>query len=138
MTELALVKKIEGKMVTVSIELQEGCAACSNGACKANRSALQAYNRNDVKIAEGDEVEIEIPGAEQAKSAFWVLGLPLVALFAGYGLGRILFPTGGESPAVGVSGALFLILMAAGIMIQKKKKYETMPVIVRKFGEYGV
>jgi len=134
MRETGTVKKIEGKFLSVGIEMHEGCESCINGACKAGRSALKAYNPHDIDVMEGDTVEIEIPGAEQARGAFWVLGFPLAALFAGYGLGRLLFPTTSEGPAVASAGLLFVIALAVGVLVQKGRSLESLPVVTRKCG----
>ncbi len=135
MKETGTVKKIEGKIVSVAIAMHDGCASCINGACKNGRSALKVYNPRGVDLVEGDEVEIEIRGAEQARGAFWVLGLPLVALFAGYGLGRLVFPGQGEGPAVASAGVLFAVALVAGAFVQKARKYESYPVVIRRCGD---
>ncbi len=132
MKESGVVKKINGKLVSVGIEMHDGCESCMNNGCKTGRSALQAYNPKGLDIAEGDIVEIEIHGAEQARGAFWVLGLPLVALFAGYGLGRLFFPSASEGPAVAAAGLLFLLTLAIGVFVQKGRKFESLPVVTRK------
>jgi len=132
MKESGVVKKIDGKLVSVGIAMHDGCESCMNNGCKTGRSALQAYNPKGLDIVEGDMVEIEVPGIEQAKGAFWVLGLPLVALFAGYGLGRLLFPTTTEGPAVAAAGIMFLLALAVGMLVQKGRKYESLPVVTRK------
>ena len=134
MKELGTVKKIDGKLVHIAIEMHEGCASCINGSCKTGRSDLQAYNPRSIDVVEGDQVEIEVPGAEQAKGAFWVLGLPLVALFAGYGLGRLVFPTTSEGPAVASAGLFFLLTLLVGVLVQKGRKYDSLPVLTRKCG----
>lgn len=129
---MGTVKKIEGKLISVGIEMHEGCESCMNGACKTGRSALQAYNRKGLDVVEGDMVEIEVPGMEQARGAFWVLGLPLVALFAGYGVGVLLFPGRGEGPAVAGAGLFFALALAGGVLVQKGRKLDSLPVVLRK------
>ena len=132
MKEIATVKKINGKIVHVSIAMHDGCASCINNSCKNGRSDIQSYNAHDFDLLEGDEVEIEVAGSEQAKGAFWILGLPLIALFAGYGLGRLFFPTTSEGPAVISAGVLFMLTLGAGAMIQKGRKTDSLPVITRR------
>jgi positive regulator of sigma E activity len=105
-----------------------------NTTCKSGRSDLQAYNPQGFDLAEGDEVEIEIPGIEQAKSAFWILGLPVLALFAGYGLGCVFFGAVSEGPAIASGGALFALTLAAGLLVQKRRKTDSLPRITRKCG----
>lgn len=132
MKETGIVKKIEGRFVQVGIEMHEGCESCMNNQCKTGRSALKAFNRDKLELSEGDFVEIEIAGKEQARGAFWVLGLPLAGLFAGYGLGRLLFPGSGEGPAVASSGLVFLALLGIGLLVQKGRANESLPVVMRR------
>ena len=135
MKETGTIKKINGKIVHIAIAMHDGCESCINNSCKNGRGDLQSYNAHGIDVAEGDLVEIEVPGAEQARGAFWVLGMPLVALFVGYGLGRLLFPTTTEAPAVASAGAFFLLALFVGVMVQKGRKLESLPVITRKCGD---
>jgi positive regulator of sigma E activity len=134
MKESGTVKDITGKIVVVSIPMQEDCQSCTNGMCKESRGALKVFNAEGIELSPGDEVEIEVKTAEQAKGAFWVLGLPLVALFVGYGLGRLLFPASQEGPAVAGAGILFLVFLAIGLFIQKRRNIESLPVVTKKLG----
>ncbi len=132
MKETGTIKKINGKIVHVAVAMHDGCESCINNSCKNGRGNLQSYNAHGIDVAEGDLVEIEVPGAEQARGAFWVLGLPLLALFAGYGLGRVLFSTTTEGPAVASAGIAFLLTLFVGVMVQKGRKLESLPVVTRK------
>jgi positive regulator of sigma E activity len=136
MKEIATVKEIKGDMVTVSIQMQEGCGVCgNNGTCKIRKSNLLVYNRNRVDIKEGEEVVIEVPGAEQAKSAFWVLGLPLIMLFVGYGFGALVFHATTEGPAVASAGVGFVAALLVGMLVQRRNRLESFPYILAKEGE---
>ena len=135
MREMAKVKEIEGDVVLVSIEMHEGCESCMNGACKAGRSALKTTNPQNYDLKPGDDVEIEVRTVEQARGAFWILGLPLVALFVGYGLGWLVFPRSSEGPAVASAGVLFLVFLAVGTLVQKRRKLDALPLITRKFDQ---
>ncbi|MCE1195506.1 SoxR reducing system RseC family protein [bacterium] len=135
MKERATVNKVEGKYLSVAIAMHDGCASCINNSCKNGRSDLRAYNRDGLEIAEGDQVEIEIAGTEQARGALWVLGLPVVALFAGYGLGRVLFPASGEGPAVAAAGGLFALALAVGLLVQKGRRNDSLPIVTKKFSD---
>lgn len=132
MKELGTVKEVDGKVVIVGISMHEGCESCSNSMCKSSRSALKAYNASEFALSEGDEVEIEVKSGEQARGAFWVLGLPLGALFAGYGLGRLFFPGTEEGPSVLSAGILFAIFLGIGLLVQRGRALDSLPVIVRK------
>ncbi len=132
MRETGTIKAIDGRIVRVAIAMHDGCESCMNGTCKAGRSDLKALNAKNIQLAEGDSVEIEVSGTEQAKGAFWVLGLPLLALFIGYGLGRILFPRTSEAPAVASAGTLFLLTLAVGVMVQKARAQDSLPVVIKR------
>jgi positive regulator of sigma E activity len=132
MRETGTIKAIEGRIVRVAIAMHEGCESCHNGACKASRSDLKVLNAKSLELAEGDTVEIEVSGTEQAKGAFWVLGLPLFALFIGYGLGRLLFPSTSEAPAVASAGIFFLLTLAIGVIVQKGRAQDSYPVVIRR------
>ncbi|MEN6364224.1 MAG: SoxR reducing system RseC family protein [Rectinema sp.] len=132
MIERGTIASVEGKLVSVAIEMHEGCESCINSSCKTRRSAIQACNRDSFSLAEGDLVDVEVRGAEQAKGAFWVLGLPLVALFAGYGLGMVLFPGSGEGASVATSGLSFLLALGVGMLVQRGKRMDSLPVVLRK------
>lgn len=136
MKERAIVKEIKGDIVTVSIEMQEGCGVCgNNGTCKVRKSSLLAYNRKHISVKEGEQVVIEMPGTQQLKSAFWVLGLPLIMLFVGYALGVVVFHAPTEGPAVASAGVGFLLALLVGLFVQKKNKLESFPYILAHEGE---
>ena len=138
MRERGIVKKVDGRLVTVAVQLQEGCSSCAmNGACHSHNNALLAYNRENIAVKDGDDVELEIQASEQAKGAFWVLVVPLLALFVGYGLGKLLFRGTGEGAGVACAGGLFVVTLFIGTQIQKRKKFESFPFITRRFGAIG-
>jgi positive regulator of sigma E activity len=130
MLERGTVKEIRDRLVTVQLELQEGCSACSNARCKDNRQSIQAYNRDGLALSEGDGVEVEIQGKAQLEGAFWILGMPLALFVGGYFAGRALFPGASEAPAA-LSGLAGLVLgMLVGVLVQKGKRLETLPRVV--------
>ncbi|MEN6296475.1 MAG: SoxR reducing system RseC family protein [Rectinema sp.] len=136
MKEVATVKEIKGDMVTVAIQMQEGCGVCgNNGACKIRRSNLLVYNKSRIDVKEGEEVVIEVPGIEQAKSAFWVLGLPLIMLFVGYGFGALVFHAATEGPSVASAGIGFVVALLVGMLVQRRNRLESFPYILAKEGE---
>ena len=131
MTELGTVTEIKDRLLSVQLEENEGCAACSNSSCKDKRQSIKAYNRDGLDIREGDRVEVEVQGRAQLSGAFWVLGMPLALLVGGYVAGRSLFPGADEGPAALCGIAGLAIGMAVGVLIQKGKRIETLPVATR-------
>jgi positive regulator of sigma E activity len=131
MIERGMVKEIRDRLVTVQLEIQECCGACNNSSCKENRQSIQAFNGEDIVLSEGESVEVEIQGSAQASGAFWVLGMPLALLVGGYFAGRALFPHAGEGPAALFGLGALALGMVMGVLIQKGKKLETLPRVIR-------
>jgi positive regulator of sigma E activity len=132
MTEQGTVTGILGRQVTVQLEMSEGCAGCLNGGCKTGRAGIQSYNKKDISVAEGDRVEISIEGKAQLTGAFWILGLPLGLLFAGYALGRFAFGSESEVPAVMAGIGALVLGMLGGVLVQKQARLESLPALLRK------
>ena len=135
MKELGVVKKIDGKFVSVAIAMHDGCESCMNGSCKAGRSALKTYNSQDIDVIEGDEVrdrsEERLSRPRELSGSWdcpWSPFLPVT------GWDAILFPTASEAPAVASAGLLFAIALAAGFLVQKARKTDSLPILTRKCG----
>jgi len=77
---------------------------------------------------------VEIPSKEQAKSAFWALGLPLIMLFVGYGVGQLMFPQSNEGIKVLFSAVFFGVFLLIGLLVQRQRNEKSFPVIVGKIG----
>jgi positive regulator of sigma E activity len=129
-----MVKEIRDKLVTIQFEMQEGCAACNNSSCKSNRQSIQAYNRDNIALSEGETVEVQVEGKAQLIGAFWVLAFPLVLFLGAYFAGRELFPGANEAPAA-LCGLLGLVAgMVTGVLIQKRRRLESYPLVLRVVG----
>ncbi len=131
MTERGIVTEIRDRVLTVQLEMTAACGACGNDGCKASRNCLKAYNKDDVPVAEGDEVEIEVEGKAQLEGALWVLGLPLLLFGGGYALGRSLFPAASEAPAALAGLAGLALGVVVGVLVQKGKRLDTLPRVLR-------
>ena len=132
MNERGMVTEIQGKLLTVQLEMNEGCGACANDGCKKTRRSIKAYNRDEVPLSEGDYAEIQVEGKAQLYGAFWVLGLPLLVFAGGYVAGRLLFPGESEVPAAlcGLGG--LALGMLVGVLVQKGQRLESLPRVLRK------
>lgn len=131
MIERGMVKEIRDKLVTVQLELQEGCQACQNSTCKTNRQSIQAFNRDGIALSEGETVEVAVEGKAQLIGAFWVLAFPLLLFLGAYFGGRELFPGPNEAPAA-LCGLFGLVAgMVLGVLIQKRRRQESLPRILR-------
>lgn len=137
MIERGTVSEIQDRLVSVQLELNEGCGACGNEGCKKARRAVKAYNRDRLALAEGDCVEIDIQGKAQLLGAFWVLGLPLILFGGGYVLGSLAFPAASkaaefEAPAALCGLAGLALGMLLGVIVQKRQRLESLPAVIRK------
>jgi len=132
MTERGIVTKLDGRLVTVQLEMQDGCGVCGNEACKTGRRSIQGYNRQDIALAEGDAVELAVSGRAQLSGAFWILGMPLLVFAGGYVLGRLLFPGSSEAPAALAGLAGLALGMSVGVLVQKRQKMDSLPSLTRK------
>jgi len=132
MNERGMVTEIQGRLLTVQLEMNEGCGACANDGCKKTRRAIKAYNRDGLPLAEGDYIEVQVEGKAQLVGAFWVLGMPLVLFIGGYLLGRSLFPGESEGPAALCGLAGLVVGMIVGMVVQKGQRLESLPRVLRK------
>ncbi len=99
MKEKFEVIEIENQTMTLKINRSAGCNSCSaSGGCGTGILAnyfnhYSVFSKPlQVGVSIGDQVELEISSAELFWRAFQLYLLPLLALFAGSGLGMAYFP----------------------------------------------
>lgn len=116
MKELGILTKIEGRDAVAGITMGEGCSHCrSKGECSVVGAEIQVRLAEGFSPAVGDMVSIELPGGVQALALAWIVALPLGLFIAGYLIGRVVAPDGGEGPAAlfGLGGIALGLLAAA-------------------------
>ncbi|MDD2332306.1 MAG: SoxR reducing system RseC family protein, partial [Candidatus Cloacimonetes bacterium] len=83
--DLAIVKSVAGKSVTVQIERGGGCKSCSmQGLCLSKSTPAEFVVVSDLELAPGDQVQLEIGPGSRVLISLLVFLLPVLALFAGY------------------------------------------------------
>ena len=99
MKEKFEVIEIENQTMTLKVNRSGGCNSCSaSGGCGTGILAnyfdhYSIFNKPlQAGVSVGDQVELEISSAELFWRAFQLYLLPLLALFAGSGLGMVYFP----------------------------------------------
>lgn len=135
--EVGEVVEVRGNTARVKIEGKKACAHC--GVCTRisdNEMTVEAYA--DEPVEKGDRVVLSMGNGMILKSAFIVYMVPLIALIAGYYLGKHLMGllnVGGESelfPALFGFFLLFLSFMAIRWFDRKKRDDKRYRVSIKK------
>ncbi|HNW24783.1 MAG: SoxR reducing system RseC family protein [Candidatus Cloacimonas sp.] len=80
-----IVKKVEGKSVTVEIERGKGCNSCKMQGFCFNKSEPSEFEIvTDIPLQVNDKVQLDISPVGRALVSLLVFGMPLLFLFAGY------------------------------------------------------
>jgi len=135
--EVGEVVEVRGNIARVKIEGKKACAHC--GVCTRisdNEMTVEAYADEPVK--KGDRVVLSMGNGMILKSAFIVYMVPLIALIAGYYLGKELMGLlnyGGKSelfPALSGFFLLFLSFMAIRWFDRRKRDDKQYRVSIKK------
>ena len=131
MIEIARVLRIEGTTITVKGGELDGCVGCMNDSCKTSGSMFAVENRTDLKLLEGQLVEIATSAGATAGQAAFVFLPPFIAFAAGYAAVAFAFPSAGEAvrAATGVVGLALGFL--AVYWVRKAFPSKAIPQIVR-------
>ena len=138
MTNIGIVKSVEGNMAKVFVGAAHGCCeTCQTASCEISTTRgheTEAINLVQAKV--GQKVRIDMKALKFLKGVLVLYALPIVALLTGTILGRAYLPAyfRGTSPDV-LSAAggsfLFLISLLTARFFPRKmeKKTEDKPVI---------
>ncbi len=128
MTQIGRVVSVTGALAKIEVRRAsacgENCAMCKGG-CVPTKHIATAKNTAGAK--EGDVVRIDTSDADVLKSAFLVYFLPILILFACYGIAIIISDS---KPIAAISGILGLAL---GFFILRviDRKIAPMPEITK-------
>lgn len=118
-----IVRKITATKALLSVYPDEACLHCR--LCDAAVDMEIPVESIPHGVSEGDEVTVSATLAP-ARLAGLVYGLPLLFLLAGYALGILFFPRGGESGGIGGAAVLFVVSLgvvrAAGRRLHRREK----------------
>lgn len=136
MEEVGVVKGVQGRMATVSIERKAVCDQCTSGTCSvsAEGAKLEAVNTIGAKV--GDKVRVSLKAYSFIKGSIIVYVFPAMSLVAGAIVGKEYFADRfpsidpeGVSALFGFGAFLlsFLVVRFWGMRTEKKTEYR--PVI---------
>jgi positive regulator of sigma E activity len=135
MTEVGIVRKIEGRLVWVAgadREDAQGCASCGSqdscGSCgerseghvgldlfgsRSKERLFTVRNSEALRLRAGDRVEYYVSTGKAVKAGFLVLVLPVLSFLLFYGLASLVRPHSGEGLKVlsGVAGLAVAFLL---------------------------
>ena len=137
MKEKATVRKIEGRILTVSCGTADQCAVCAGKGFCASPGAREftVFNRFNISVTPGDSVEIVLPPGKTIWAGFMVLILPLILFCIFYLLGSRVFHIPGE----GRNALLGLAGLAAGfglsLLVNRGRKERNMPFVEKVVSE---
>jgi positive regulator of sigma E activity len=155
MTEVGIVRKIDGPLVWVAEVDPKGCASCgSNGSCAgcderseghvalalfgtpSKERLLTVRNSEGLSLQTGDKVEYYVAAGKAIKAGFLVLVLPVLCFLLFYGLAAFTFPHSGEGLRVlaGVAGLAVAFLVNLALRRRSGVDY---PEIQRVLGRGG-
>lgn len=130
MVETGIVSSVDGKIVTMGCGPNEGCESCSSSFCSTDKRVFEAINSKDLKIGEGDTVDVYLAPGKTIAAGFLVLIVPLILFATGYLLTGRLSPESSE----GIKALFGLIGLAVGFLTSflysSKRKEKSMPEIV--------
>jgi len=119
MEEKGRVVKVENGVAQVEMERTSACARC--GIClQSSQGKSVLYLEDSLGAHPGDEVLVSVESKEVLKAAFLVYLFPLVALVAGYFLGRTVFKT--EKAGILFAGLGFLSALSLLYLYDKRLK----------------
>ena len=138
MTNVGIVKSVEGNMAKVSVGVGPGCCgSCQRDYCDIKTTRwIETEAINPVNAKVGEKVRVNMKSLAFLKKVLVLYALPIVALLTGAVLGRAYLPAyfRGTSPDVlSAAGGFFLFLISlltARLYSRKmEKKTDRKPVI---------
>jgi sigma-E factor negative regulatory protein RseC len=138
MKETGRILKIQGKKITVKAGEIGACFGCMNQECKSNERVFTAENTLNLRLAEGDLIEIENPAAASLIQAAAVLAPPLVLAVAAYMAVGWIFPQS-QDPARAAASVVGLFAGFLGMYWYRKLVPSPQtPKVVQKLEENPV
>lgn len=135
MKELALVKEIRKDYVLLSKNRTEACGSCAlKDSCSTTGTATMEIEikalKNDVNIAPGDYVEIEVPNFSVSRLAFLLYGIPLAVFIVSL---LIMIALSFSELLSVLTAFAFMALFYTGLALyDRRNRKKLMPIIIRK------
>ena len=131
MTELGVVLKVKDDFAQVRVGRNSACASCGKCGMTQKQKHVDFYASDEIGVAVGDTVELDIPEGNSAKLALVAYFVPLAPALA------LLFLALGLNFSEWIAIVLFFAGLVAGFavlaLIDKARKHKWMatPVITR-------
>ena len=131
MTELGVVLKVKDNFAQVRVGRNSACASCGKCGMTQKQKHVDFYASNEIGVAVGDTVELDIPEGNSAKLALFAYFVPLLPALV------LLFLALGLQWSEWIAVLLFFVGLALGFtvlsVIDKARKHKWMatPTIVK-------
>jgi positive regulator of sigma E activity len=133
MTDVGIVKKIDGELVEVAFH--EECQSCEKcGSCLATSKPRRffAANSRGLALIPGDRVEYSISSGQAIRAAFMLLILPILLFFPFYYGASALLPGHGEAAPVVFGLAGVALGFAVNLLLRRgRRQYPEILRVVR-------
>lgn len=118
------VMRLEGVIAHVKVMREQGCGRCHEvGGCggQGHEAKCQEFVvDNTFGAHQGQRVRIEVPEGAALSAALLMYGLPLLALLAGAGLGRLASAADG---VVAAGAAIGLVCAMTGLRLTRRMDF---------------
>lgn len=114
MEEIATVKNISGRSMTVEMDRKSACASCKMCAMSGEGGKMVLELENLINAVPGDKVALELPENSVLMASLLAYAVPFVFFAAGIAGGYYFFS--GDQAAAALCGIMF---MAAGFFLVK-------------------
>ena len=131
MTELGVVLKVKEGFAQVRVGRNSACAQCGKCGMTEKQKHVDFYASDEIGVAVGDTVELDIPEGDSAKLALFAYFVPLVPALA------LLFVALGLKWAEWLAAILFFVGLAVGFAVlavidkARKHKWMSTPIITK-------
>ena len=134
MTELGVVLKVKEGFAQVRVGRNSACAQCGKCGMTEKQKHVDFYASDEIGVAVGDTVELDIPEGNSAKLALFAYFVPLAPALA------LMFLAFGLNWAEWLAAVLFFAGLAVGFAVLsvvdrvRRHKWMSTPVITKIVG----
>ncbi|HHE37481.1 MAG TPA: hypothetical protein ENL20_02785 [Candidatus Cloacimonetes bacterium] len=106
--DIAVVKNVNDKTVTIRIKKTDSCKSCSlKGVCGTSSSPIEHKLKTDLELEAGDLVKVYLSPGVKIFSSFIIFVFPILLMILFYFLGKILFKSENLAILISIFGLLF-------------------------------
>ena len=136
MTEIGIVRKIDGELVEVAFHEEcQSCEKCGSCLTATRPRRFTAVNSRGLDLAAGDRVEYSVSPGKAIKAAFLLLILPILLFFPFYHAVAALASGVGEG--LPVAAGLGGVVLGFGVNLLLRRGRREYPEVLRVVGPTG-